>query len=79
MLNGRANRAQSAAVEVQAAERKSSSNKQPVASWCMSLLLESQFSNEVLFRQKPCQDISPCVRTNIFLSESVNCVCVFVA
>lgn len=50
MLNGRANKAWSAAVEVQAARRKSSSNEQPVASRCMSLLLESQFSNEVFIQ-----------------------------
>lgn len=58
MLNGDANRAWSAAVEVQAVKRKSSSNEQPAALWYMSLLLESQSSNEVLFRQKLCRDVS---------------------
>ena len=44
-----------------------------MASQRTSLLLEGQYSNEVLFRQKLCQDISPSVRTNLSLSESVNC------
>lgn len=78
MSNGSANRAWSAAVEVQAVKRKSSSNKQPVASWCRRLLLESQFSIEVLLRQKLCQDICPFMQAIIFPSESVNYVCVFV-
>ena len=52
-----ANRGWSADVEVQAARRKASSNEPPVVSLCMSL--ECQPGNEVLFRQRLCQFISP--------------------
>lgn len=44
----------------------------------MSLRLESQYGNEVLVKQKLCQDIGPFVQTNIFLSDSVNYVYAFV-
>lgn len=54
------------AVVVETEKRKSSSNEQPVASRCMSLLLESQFSNEVLFRQK-------LVRTSAPLYGQISC------
>lgn len=54
--NGGANLTWSAAIKLQ---RESSSNEQPVASCRMSLFVEYQCSNEVLFRQKLCQDISP--------------------
>lgn len=67
MLNGRANRAWFAAVEVQAAKRKSSSNEQPVALWCGSLLLESQFSNEVFIQTEAVSGHRP-LRADKYLS-----------